>query len=253
VFVALSACATDVASRADLAELTASVRALRADNARLEKRIDRIEQQGMIARVKAETRELTPTRPKAAPAASDTALPELTVVKLKPKREPAPPLLTNVDVQEPSPSVADALSPKEKAKEAAEDAANDAAFAEAQYNAGLEALKTGDVEGGITQLKKFAADWPHHPRADNALYFAGVGLFSSGRLQEAADMFSDTITRYPAGDAVVDSMLKLADCHLRLNQPQAARATWQKVVNSYPGTAAASQAQARLANHTSPH
>jgi TolA-binding protein len=54
------------------------------------------------------------------------------------------------------------------------------------------------------------------------------------------------VAQYPAGDAVLDSMLKLADCRVKLNRPAEARATWQKIVNSYPGTSAAAQAQARL-------
>ena len=58
--------------------------------------------------------------------------------------------------------------------------------------------------------------------------------------------FERVINQYPAGDAVIDSMLKLADCRMKLKGPREARATWEKIVATYPGTAAATQAQARL-------
>ena len=47
-------------------------------------------------------------------------------------------------------------------------------------------------------------------------------------------------------DIVQDSMLKLAECRLKLKGPREARATWEKIISGYPGTTAATQAQARL-------
>ena len=43
-------------------------------------------------------------------------------------------------------------------------------------------------------------------------------------------------------------MLKLAECRYKLNRPQDARATWEKIVAGFPGTAAATAAQQRLAS-----
>jgi TolA-binding protein len=42
-------------------------------------------------------------------------------------------------------------------------------------------------------------------------------------------------------------MLKLAECRMRLKQPAEARALLARLVNSFPGTPAATEAQARLA------
>ena len=99
----------------------------------------------------------------------------------------------------------------------------------------------------MEQLQKFAAAAPHHAKADNALYFSGVGLMGLNAYEDAARAFEEVQARYPAGDAVQDSMLKLAECRTRLKQKPQAKAMYEKILIDYPGSPAASQAQAALA------
>lgn len=241
VLLALGGCATDVASRAELKELTASMRALRADNARLETRLERLE--------RGQPRSAPPAAGLAVPAAK-SELPPLTVVKMKPRRDPAPKLATEVSVVEPPEGMVEEIrAPAPDKADAPTE--TEAQAADAQYQRGVDSLHTGNVEGAAAQLQQFAADWPRHPHADNALYFAGLAQMSLENWEAAAKLFESVGTRYPAGDAVVDCMLKLADCRLKLNRPQEAKATWERIVTTFPGTAAASQAQARLASLSS--
>src|SRR5262245_18738885 len=112
---ALCACATGSAATSEHSELKAEVRALQEDNARLEGRLTQLERQKVIERV------TTAPMPSAVPAASpggsekksepkpSAEVPSLTVVKLKPRREAAPKLSTEVDVLEPSPEVVAAM------------------------------------------------------------------------------------------------------------------------------------------------
>ncbi|MEW5737428.1 MAG: tetratricopeptide repeat protein [Myxococcota bacterium] len=226
------------------------MRALRADNARLEARLDKLEQRAALAQA---TRGASPKAAAAVPKADSTldALPALTVVKLKPKRESAPRLDTGVTVVEPPEGVVDELRNADPAKAASDpDDPTDVAIADAQFERALDSLKTGNSQGGVQGMQKFVVDWPRHPRADNALYFAGVGLMSLEDFEGAASSFQRVTAEYPAGDAVVDSMLKLADCRVKLKQPKEARTTWERIVHSYPGTPAAQQAQARLTSHS---
>ena len=44
----------------------------------------------------------------------------------------------------------------------------------------------------------------------------------------------------------MDSMLKLAECRVRLNAPNEAKKVYEKIVAAWPGTPAASQAKSRL-------
>lgn len=253
VITALSSCAVDSASRAELIELNAQVRAMRAEGGRLEARLERLEQQvavsssrGSVPVVKAKP--ATPVV--AAPEKEATnALPSLTVVKLKPKKEAPPKINTEVAIVEPPEGLlAELKTAANDSKDNASDEPVSVEIADEQYEQGVSALKTGNVEGAVKTLISFAGEYPKHPRADNALYFAGIGQMALKEYENAEKTFHDALARYPAGDTVLDSMLKLAECRFKLNRPQDARATWEKIVAGFPGTAAATAAQQRLAS-----
>ncbi len=176
---------------------------------------------------------------------SQAAIPQLTVVKLKPKHEPAPKLATLVAVVEPAPETVEALKSAPIAQ-AAPAEGPEAQDGDTLFDRGVESLKTGNVEGGIEELQQFAAVQPKHPKADNALYWSGLGLMGMNDLEGAKKAFESVLSKYPAGDAVQDSMLKLAECRSRLKQKTEAKAMYQKIVADYPGSPAANQAQAAL-------
>jgi tol-pal system protein YbgF len=239
--LALAACATPTVGLAELKELKAEVRALQQDNQRLEQRLDRVELHAAVG-VKPSGVAAGFTVPEPAPE----AVPSLTVVKLKPRAQAAPKIATGVAIVEPAPEVLDNL--KGAAAEPAVEEDRD--VGDALFEHGVSALKTGNVERGVAELQKFAAESPRHPRADNALYFSGLGLMGLNDFEDAARAFEDVVARYPAGDAVLDSMLKLAECRVRLNHPADARTVYQKIVVAYPGTSAATTAQSRLSSLT---
>lgn len=230
------------------------MRALRAENARLEARVEKLESEKMLGAMRAPAPKPSAMTQRPAGQTSVDALPPLAVVKLKPRREAPPKLDTSVAVAEPEESVElytdqhNPLTGRPSPAPAAEPDEADLSMAEAQFERGLEMMKTGNAEAGIVQMQQFVVDWPRHPKADNALYFAGLALAAEKDFEKASALFERVISQYPAGDAVLDSMLKLADCRQKLNKPREARATWEKIVSNYPGTAAASQAQARLSS-----
>jgi len=243
--IALFACATPGAvPRVELTELKAELRALREENARLEKRLDRVELHASVG--------VRPPGPPSSlalklPEPTSEAMPSLTVVKLKPRQQAAPKLSTGVQIVEPAPEILEALK-SPAAAEPGEDLDPD--IGDAFFEQGVAALKTGNVAGGILELQKFAADAPRHPRADNAIYFTGLGLMGLDDFEGAAKAFEDVVARYPAGDAVLESLLKLGECRVRLNKTADARVVYQKIVSSYPGTTAATAAKARLSSLT---
>lgn len=257
---ALTACATAGSTKSsELAELKAEVRAMRETQARLEKRLERMELHASVSQARASAapaRDASSTpAPAAAPSQAFTT-PDLTVVKLKPRNEPAPAIPTRVAVVEPaqddmemfispaagddsSATTADAAEPAEQV---------DSTVLDAQFEQAVAALRTGNVEGGVSRLLLFAQDNPRHPRADNALYFAGLGQMGLKDHALAAKTFQRLIDNYPAGDAVLDGMLRLAECRLKLEQKEDARALYTRVITQFPGTAAATQAEQRLAS-----
>lgn len=259
---ALSACASTAASQADVGALRAEVRTLRETQARLMERLQRLEAHDAVAKAR-----VTPAADASAPGAAAPGdglgpTPELAVVKLKPRNEPAPKLPTAVPVVEPGteqmemfisavPDGAPASSGAEAATVVAsrddEAETKDPDVLDAEYDKFVSLLRTGNVEGGVERLRRFAEENPRHPRADNALYFSGLGLIGLSEFKDAASTFERLIKTYPAGDAMLDSMLRLAECRMRLNQAADARALYTRVVTQFPGTAAATQAEQRLA------
>lgn len=254
---ALTACATSSSAKSsEMAELKAEVRAMRDTQARLEKRLERLELHASVAQARASAapaREASATSAPAAPARTFTT-PDLTVVKLKPRNDPAPALPTRVAVVEPSSDDMEMfISPA--AEDDSSSAADpepreqlDSAVLDAQFEQAVAALRTGNVEGGVSRLLAFAQDNPRHSRADNALYFAGLGQMGLKDHALAAKTFQRLIDNYPAGDAVLDGMLRLAECRLKLDQKEDARALYTRVITQFPGTAAATQAEQRLAS-----
>ncbi|WP_430384129.1 tetratricopeptide repeat protein [Archangium violaceum] len=228
---------------------------MRETQARLEKRLERMELHASVAQARNATAAApapgASTPPAAAPEPAFTT-PELTVVKLKPRNEPAPPLPTRVAVVEPSPDDMEMfISPAAESDSAPADEPKeqvDSIVLDALFDQAVAALRTGNVEGGVERLLGFAQENPRHPRADNALYFGGLGQMGLKDYATAAKSFERLIATYPAGDAVLDGMLRLAECRLRLDQKEDARALYTRILTQFPGTAAANQAEQRLAS-----
>ena len=261
-----TACATTAASQAEVVKLEAEVRTLRASQATLVERLERLENRDAVSRARNVAAPASASTPAALIPKSDEdtgnealglAPAELAVVRLKPKKEPAPRIATAVPVVEPDPDQMEMfISPAEGASgggsttsQARSDALpdKDPAILEAEYEHAVSLLRTGNTEGGVDQLTRFAEANPRHPRADNALYFTGLGQMGLQDPASAAKTFERLIKTYPAGDAILDGMLRLAECRVRLNQAVDARALYTRVVTQFPGTAAATQAEQRLA------
>lgn len=234
--------------------MRSELRALRADNERLENRVQRLEDDQVILRS-------AHSKPSASeedqPWTGEAKMPDLTVVKLKPRAQAAPPIRTETDVQEPSSDDLQVLlaSAKSRSDDGADDDAEDELpmdpnGADAAYDRAMTALKTGNVSGAVLQLQTFAQENPRHAQSDNALYFSGVGLMALGDFDGAAKAFQRVLDEYPAGDARMQSLLKLGDCRVRQNQKDDARALYAKLISTYPGTTAASEAEARLSQIT---
>jgi len=236
---ALAGCATDAARKAELDDVREQMRQMRASQERLEHRLDRVEA-GAAA----------PRRPvDSTPASSPgRSVPELTVIKLKPRTDAAPRIDTSVPVVEPAADEVQSVARPSDRAEAAETPDADPLQSDAEFEQGIQALRTGNVQGGVTRLLNFASHNPRHPKADNALYFAGMGLIGLDEFETAAKTFERLLAEHPAGDAIQDAMMRLAECRTKLNQMEDAKVLYARVVSSFPGTAAASQAEQRLAS-----
>src|SRR5689334_17884895 len=235
------ACASDAASKGDVRTLQASVKQLQDENLRLLERVQALETERAVAR--AGQQPPAPLLAAAPSTPSGSEVPSLAVVKLKPRAERAPPIDVRTQVQEPDAELVAALSrPSVVANDAPDATQLDGEFAQAQ-----EALRTGNLGGGVERMTRFADAHPKDPRADDALYLAALGELGQDEPARAAKLLESVLQRYPAGDVVQQAMLKLAECRVRLKQTAEARALLAQLMTNFPGTPAATEAEARLA------
>ena len=235
------ACASDAASKSDVRTLQASVKQLQDENLRLLERVQSLETERAV--VRAGPQPQAPLLAAVPSTPSGSEVPTLAVVKLKPRADRAPPIDVHTPVQEPDAELVAALSrPSVVANDAPDATQLDGEFAQAQ-----EALRTGNLGGGVERMTRFAEAHPKDPRADDALYLAALGELGQDEPARAAKLLETVLQRYPAGDVVQQAMLKLAECRVRLKQTPEARALLARLVTNFPGTPAASEAQARLA------
>ena len=240
--------ASDAASKSEVRTLQASVKQLQDENLKLLERVQALETDRAVAR--AGQQPLGPLLAAApSPTPTGSEIPSLAVVKLKPRVDRAPPIDVRTTVQEPDAELVAALGRSSAPAADAPDATQlDGEFAQAQ-----EALRTGNLSGGVERMQRFADAHPKDPRADDALYLAALGELGQDEPARAAKLLESVLQRYPAGDVVQQAMLKLAECRMRLKQPAEARALLTRLVTSFPGTPAASEAEARLARLSRTH
>jgi TolA-binding protein len=242
-----SGCASDAASKGEVRTLQASVKQLQDENLKLASRVDTLETERAAIRAGATGAAAAPSALAAAtvPTPAGSEIPSLTVVKLKPKPDRAPPLDVRTPVSEPEEELLSALNRSSPASAA--DAPADAIQLDAEFSQASESLRTGNLGGGVDRMKRFAEAHPRDPRADDALYLAALGELGQDEPARAAKLLESILQKYPAGDVVQQAMLKLAECRLKMKQATEARALLARVVTSFPGTPAASEAEARLA------
>lgn len=244
--VALCACATTSPSRAEFDELQKSLRAMREANGVLESRLERLERErGQVTAARSANSSEAPAVTTPSPSVMEDSIPALKVVKLKPKKEAVPPIRTQVAVVEPPIDILNDLAAADDASDSPTPGGEDV-----QFERGLAALKTGELSRGVESLDRFANEFPKHAKADNAIYFSGLGLLGMSAFDDAAKRFEAVVKRYPAGDAVQDAMLRLAECRIRTNKPAEARAVYEKILKQFPGSAAANVASTRLSSAT---
>jgi TolA-binding protein len=236
-------CASDAASKSEVRTLQASVKQLQDENLRLLERVQALETDRAVTRAAQQPQPLGPLLAAAPSPATGSEVPSLAVVKLKPRVDRAPPIDVRTQVQEPDEELVAALGRSATPASDAPDATQlDGEFAQAQ-----QALRTGNLGGGVERMTRFADAHPRDPRADDALYLAALGELGQDEPARAAKLLESILQRYPAGDVVQQAMLKLAECRMRLKQTAEARALLARLVTNFPGTPAASEAQARLA------
>jgi len=181
----------------------------------------------------------TPARaqPAAAPAAPKDPRPPLKTVKLGEGRrmhrsdrvnpvERAPRLPASVELREPD---EDQMARLEADPVVVREFDADHAWAEAVLK-----LNDGHHVEAETEFLAFVAANPRHTAADNALYLAGLVRESRGDCPGALQLFESVPAKYPAGDAVPQSMLERGRCLRIMGRRPEAKAILMQLEREHP-------------------
>jgi TolA-binding protein len=236
--------------RRDLDALRGEIRALRQDNEELARRVDLLAARVEVATGKAKSASRDERAGVAAPAvpAAPIVPPDLAVVRIEPSRSPSaeagkvhraprapPPVPTAVPIAEPDPERLEQLGRRSGRDLGAE---ADDELARARKLSGPARARA---------LEDFAARYPRHPSADNALVEASAAYADAGAVEAACGLARRARDDYPAGDAMSDALERLAWCESRRGATAAERRLLERLVTDYPRTPAADRAGARLA------
>jgi soluble lytic murein transglycosylase len=115
----------------------------------------------------------------------------------------------------------------------ARDAASDPLAPEARWLSGRSALAEGNSVEAAVDFLALADSFPAHERAPQALYLLGFGAFSAGRYGQAAEVLARLQSSYP-DPRWEAAAYWLGRAQLAVGQPEAARATWQALVDRAP-------------------
>lgn len=126
--------------------------------------------------------------------------------------------------------------------------AQNAASPEAQalYDAGYSLVQQGRHAEAEERLRQFLAQHGDTELADNALYWIGESRYARHDYAGALEAFQQAAERYPQGNKLPDSLLKVGLCLQQLGDLVGARDVLTEVARRFPGTAASATAEETL-------
>jgi tol-pal system protein YbgF len=108
--------------------------------------------------------------------------------------------------------------------------------------AAMKASRYSDAERGF---QTYLAKYPRGPKADSATYWLGEAQYMQQEIEPALKSYQ-AVEKFPESRRLADAMFKVGVCQYDLKAFRNARATWEKVVSTYPESDAAAQARTRI-------
>lgn len=114
------------------------------------------------------------------------------------------------------------------------------------YNIARDQDQRGSLAAAQQAYEQFLADYPNDARAPDAYWFLGDLLERQNRPDDALDKFQEIPTRWPTAARVPATLFRIARIQLGLGDRDDARATLERLVNTYPDSEMASFAREML-------
>ena len=106
--------------------------------------------------------------------------------------------------------------------------------ADAQYQAGYDAVVNGDYAFAENQFSQFVESFPEHSRAPDATYWLGETLIRRNAFGEAAEVLLEGFERYPTSGRAPDLLLNLGVALHGAGEFDTACRTYGEVLRRYP-------------------
>ena len=114
------------------------------------------------------------------------------------------------------------------------------------FDTALTQFQRGSLTTARRAFQDFLRTYPDHELAPDAHYYLADILAQQDRLEEAVQAFLEIPQLFPAAEKVPDALYRVGVIYIQLDRLDDARIYLQRVVNTYPETVAATQAQERL-------
>jgi len=114
------------------------------------------------------------------------------------------------------------------------------------YDDGVRAFVEQQYDDSIQYFRNFIHGNSTSAQADDAQYWIGEAYLRKGMYSNAIKEFNQVVLRYGSGDRAAPALLKLAQVFSKIGDQVDSRLSLQKLVNRYPGTPEASEANRML-------
>lgn len=114
------------------------------------------------------------------------------------------------------------------------------------YNLALTDYQRGNYELAIRQFMQYLEYFPNSELTDDAQYYIGDCYYTQSLYTQALDSYELLLEKYPNGNKVPTTLLKIAFTKIAQKDDTAARTYLTRVIETYPNTEEAKLAQMRL-------
>jgi tol-pal system protein YbgF len=114
------------------------------------------------------------------------------------------------------------------------------------YNIARDQDQRGSLAAAQQAYEQFLADYPNDARAPDGYWFLGDLLERQNRPDDALEKFQEIPTRWPTAARVPATLFRIARIQVDLGDRDDARATLERLVNTYPDSDMASFAREML-------
>lgn len=151
----------------------------------------------------------------------------------------APEKTEKKDAANPSDS---AKQPEARAAEAADPANPQKLYDDAQVD-----FKEKRHPEARQKMERFAADFPNHALAPNAMFWTGETFYSEKKYEEAILAYEGFLKKYPSHDKAKGAMLKQAYAFVEMGDRKTGKVILERLIERFPQSAEAELAEKKIA------